>query len=238
MRILISAPRKSGSPRLRCLLASAYRLETLGPRDAPPEADAGQVAAWLTGFPEESVASVDYAWSAPLAEAAGISGVSLIAIMRHPFDLFVSNYDIAQQRAARNKDKPGDDSPWSSLAGRPLDGPDILAYARNGFSSEVAWLRGWRQSGASIVRFEQLEVDPVGAMTQLQDHLDPLERATIARSVEMCPPESFIISRPFRGRRMGNLSAGSWSDRLPDGLKAALRERFAEDVRDLGYDVG
>lgn len=237
MRILISAPRKSGSAQLRCLLASAYRLEMLGPRDAPAETDASQVVSWLATFPERSVSSVDFAWSAPLADAANVSSVSLVAVIRHPFDLFVSNYDIAQQRATRNKSKPAAAEHWSRLAGRPLDSPDILAYAREDFSSEVAWLRGWHNSGASIVRFELLESDPARTIAQLQNHVDSLDSVTIARSVEMCPPESFIISRPFRGRRMGNLSAGSWSDRLPDALKIVLRERYAEDVRDLGYEV-
>lgn len=237
MRVLISSPRKTGSALLRCLLASAYELNILGRRDAPASTDAAAVSSWLADFPDQSVASVDYPWSTDLADAAADRGISLVGILRHPFDLFVSNYDVAQQRARRKRGEAEDASLWPQLASLSLDDPALLAYARNGFGAEIQWLYGWLESGAGIVRFEELDASPARALESLQQHLGALESATIDRAVDMCPPESFIVSRPFRGRRMGNLSAGSWRERLPEALKATLRERYAADAERLGYEV-
>lgn len=237
MRVLISAPRKTGSALLRCLLASAYGLNILGRRDAPSSADDAQVSSWLADFPGQSIASVDYPWSTGLVDAATDRGIALVGILRHPFDLFVSNYDVAQQRAKRRKGESEDAALWPQLAGLELDDPAMLDYARDGFRSEIAWLHGWLTSGSGIVRFEELDASPAKAVESLEHQLGVVDSVTIERAVDMCPPESFIVSRPFRGRRMGNLSAGSWRDRLPDALQATLREHYAQDVESLGYEV-
>jgi hypothetical protein len=237
MRVLISAPRKTGSALLRCLLASSYGLNILGRRDAPSSKDAAAVSSWLADFPDQSIASVDYPWSNDLADTAAKRGIILVGILRHPFDLFVSNYDVAHQRARRKKADDEEAKLWPELAGLELDDPAMLAYARDGFDAEVQWLHGWSESSASIVRFEELDTFPAKAFSSLEQQLGALDSATIDRAVEMCPPESFIVSRPFRGRRMGNLSAGSWRERLPDALKATLRDQYAPDVERLGYEV-
>jgi hypothetical protein len=237
MRVLISAPRKTGSALLRCLLASAYGLNILGRRDAPSSTDTAAVSSWLADFPDQSIASVDYPWSTDLAKTTADRGITPVGILRHPFDLFVSNYDVAHQRARRKKVDDEDSKLWPQLAGLELDDPAMLAYARDGFDAEVQWLHGWRDSGAAVVRFEELDAFPAKAFSSLGHQLGALDSAAIDRAVEMCPPESFIVSRPFRGRRMGNLSAGSWRERLPEALKATLRERYAPDVERLGYEV-
>lgn len=237
MRVLVSAPRKTGGAQLRCLIAAAYGLAALTTRDAPAEPDIRQLAEWLADLPRQSVANVGYPWTPWLTEAASQHGISLVAILRHPFDLFVSNYDVAQQRAARKKAKPEDDPTLASLAQMSLEDTAMLDYARDAFAAEMQWLQGWQRSGTAIVRFEHLEAEPTAALASLAEKLGPLDSATIAHAVDLCPTDNVIVSRPSRGRRMGNLSAGSWPERLPEPLLAVLRQRYSSDVELLGYEV-
>lgn len=237
MRVLIAAPRKSGSARLRCLLSFAYGLTTAPSRGVPHQDDSEALERWLGDLPESSIVNTDFAYSPEFHEASERNAVSTVAILRHPFDLFVSNYDVAQQRALREKPATRVDVVWNQLAGNPIDDPAVLDYARDGFAGEVAWLTGWCESDAPIVRFEQLEADPAAALSTLSAFLGAVDDAGITRAVALCPAENAVHGRPERGRRMEALPAGAWHERLPAATVQILRDRFTADVRHLGYEV-
>jgi hypothetical protein len=236
MRILFGAPRKSGNAQFRCLLATAYGLQPISPRDAPRGADSLGIAAWISGLPEKSVAGTSYECS-PEVVAAKAHGVTLIGILRHPFDLFVSDFDVAQQRATRNKETAGDAAIWKQLSGHTLEDPDILEYASNGFSDEIAWLQSWQQGANAWVRYERLEADPAAVLADLTSLLGELSPSAISHAVAMCPAENLVVSRPERGRRMEALAAGAWRARLPEALWKLLYDRYEQEVRGLGYEV-
>ncbi|MFT4036885.1 MAG: hypothetical protein QM692_01795, partial [Thermomicrobiales bacterium] len=141
MRVIIAAPRKSGSAQLRCLLAMAYGLKA-PVSDAPSQATPESVQTWLDESADNSVATCDFA--APLlADAARAAGVSVVAVIRHPYDLFLSNYEVAQQRASRNRDEPETAGAWAQLAGLDLTSTEVEEYARVSFGEELRWLRDW-----------------------------------------------------------------------------------------------
>jgi hypothetical protein len=235
MRVVIAAPRKTGNAQLRCLLAAAYGLELVSSRDAPDDTDFSRVASWLGDLPNRSVAHTSYRHTAELETLAAKLGITLVAVLRHPFDLFVSIHEIAQRRS----DKKGrqTDAAWAPLEGTELDNPMVLAYLREGFSEEIAWLMDWYDSGVPIVRFEVLEADPSRALTGLSAHLGPLDGDVVARAVAICPAENLVRSSPIRGRRMPAVSAGAWRERLSDEHIAILRDRYGDDVKRLGYEL-
>lgn len=235
MRILLASPRKAGNARLRCLLATAYTLRSIDARDAPPEDDYDEVAAWLKGLADRSIVNTSYRYTADLAAMAERLGIALVAILRHPFDLFVSNHDVAQQRNRRGREAP--DAAWQELVGAELDDPAVMDYVRDGFWRELEWLAGWQESGLPSVRFEQIEADPGAALAHLSTRLGPLDDAAISHAVALCPGESVILSRPERGRRMPVLPSGAWRQRLPAATLALLQEHHAEAVQRLGYET-
>jgi len=237
MKVLIAAPRKSGSARLRCLLSFAYTLTSAPSRGVPDQDDTDALAGWLGGLPESGIVSTDFDFTPEFREASIRHAISLVAILRHPFDLFVSNYDVAQQRALRGKPATRDDAMWSPLVGKSLDDLDVLDYARNGFAGEITWLHRWHESDTPTIRFEQVEADPAGALTALTAALGAIDDAGIARAVALCPAENTVQNRPERGRRMEALPAGAWQERLPTATLHILRERFTADVRRLGYEI-
>lgn len=234
MRVVISAPRKTGGAQLRCLLSMAYDLKA-PPVSAPASSDAGEIASWFAGLPAESVSTCDLPF-ATLANVATSSNVHLIGVIRHPFDLFVSNYDVAQQWAARGHEDHEGHHAWSALSGEDLGSETTLAYAATGFASDVGALREWADS-SNAIRYEDLIEDPAAVLASLCFVLGPLTGEQIAHAAELCPAENVVASRPGRGRRMPSLPPGAWRERLPSTLVMTLRERYSEDVKALGYDV-
>jgi hypothetical protein len=233
MRIVVSAPRKSGGAHLRCLLSMAYDLKA--PSVSAPQSDvAGAISEWLSNLPDRSVSTCDLPY-AVLATAAADADVRLIGVIRHPFDLFVSNFDVAQQRAARGREDTEGDRPWSILAGQELDGDVTREYATGGFGDEIATLRDWAAAGVAV-RYEDLLRDPASALRALAGSLGTLSDDQVEHATVLCPAENVVLSRPGRGRRMPSLPPGAWRDRLPDLLLQTLREKYGGDVTALGYE--
>lgn len=234
MRIVISAPRKSGGAQLRCLLGMAYELKS-PPTSAPAAGDAAVVSEWVAGLSEKSVSTCDLPYTA-LNEAASAARVHLIGVIRHPFDLFVSNFDVAQQRAARGHDDDGDDRAWNILTGEALDGEIAQSYAATDFAREIGALRDWAIDGDAI-RYEDLLAAPDAVLHTLSRTHGPLTVEQIAHAVRLCPAENIVASRPGKGRRMPALPPGAWRERLPLPLLDTLRHQYGVDVAMLGYDA-
>jgi hypothetical protein len=218
-------------------------LELISSRDAPEDADFREVASWLGQLPDGSVVNTSFCYTAQLETLATKLGITLVAVLRHPFDLFVSIHEIARQRSERSarseKKERGPEvvATWQPLVGKGLDDPGVLSYLREGFADEIAWLREWHGSGVPLLRFELLESDPSRALAGLATRLGPLDEDVIARAVAFCPTESLVRSSPVRGRRMPALPAGVWRERLSDDHIAILRERYSNDVARLGYEL-
>ncbi len=234
VRIVISAPRKSGGAQLRCLFSMAYGLKA-PPVSAPTGYEPATIAKWLLDLPEKSVSTCDLPIS-DLAGAASASGIQLIGVIRHPFDLFVSNFDVAQQQAARGREDGEGDHAWSVLSGKGLESDVAQEYAASGFASEVKALRDWASQGR-IVRYEDVLVDPSAVLTSVSLTLGALTEEQIGHAVSLCPAENVVLSRPGRGRRMPSLPPGSWRERLPANLLHSLRSSYGADVAALGYDA-
>lgn len=234
MRIVISAPRKSGGAQLRCLLSMAYDLKA-PPVAAPAPGDGPAIAEWLAALPENSVSTCDLPYMV-LSATALSPGVQFVGVIRHPFDLFVSNFDVAQQRATRGRDDDESNYAWSVLSGESLDGDVARGYAASGFASEVEALRDWAAESVAI-RYEALLSEPEAVLQTLSLRLAPLAAEQISLAVSLCPAENVVVSRPGRGRRMPALPPGAWRERLPGALLTALQERYGADVTALGYDA-
>jgi hypothetical protein len=234
MRVLIASPRKTGNAQLRCLLASAYGLELVGSRDAPNGSDITTVGSWLEDFPVRGVVHTSFHHSPELMTLLADHGVSAVAVLRHPFDLLVSIHEIAQRRSGKKGRQLQEADPWAPLAGRELEDPAVLEYAIDGFSDEIA--EGWHESGAPLVRFELLEAAPSQALAYLATALGQLDDDQIARAVAGCPPENLVWSSPVLGRRMPPVPSGAWRERLTSMQLSVLRDRYGDEVRQLGYE--
>lgn len=234
MRVVISAPRKSGGAQLRCLVSMAYDLKA-PPLSAPPTSDPAAIVAWLSALPDGSVTTCNFPRSL-LGEPAIAAQIQLIGVVRHPFDLFVSNFDVAQQRAARGRDDETGDATWAVLSGEELGSEMVQHYATADFAAEVDALQDWSRN-VPAVRYEDLLEDACSTLRSISHVLGPLSDEQMARVVGLCPADNVVASRPGRGRRMPSLSPGSWRERLPEAVLQTLRANYGAEVSALGYDA-
>jgi hypothetical protein len=237
MRVLIAAPRKTGNTQLRCLLAAAYGLDAIGSRDVPRDDDKTAIASWLAEMPKGGIVNTGYAFTPRLAALAGEHGVTLVGVIRHPYDLFVSNYEIAQHRASRDTDESSPLGVWAALAGKPIDDATVLTFLHDDFREDMDWLIGWLDSGAPLVRYERLAADEAATLTELSQGLGRLSAKQIDRALAACEAPPVYRARPSRGRRMPALPPGSWREQLSEAHLAILRDRYGDDIRRLGYEV-
>jgi hypothetical protein len=235
MRVLIAAPRKTGNAHLRCLLATAYSLTNADARSVPDDSDLARVDTWLNDLPEDAVAQTDYRFTPGLGALATGHDVTLVGIIRDPRDLYVSTNEGAQRRGGR-EDVGQHPSGGNRLNGQPLASDAALGYLSDGFADEIAWLRSWDDSGMPLVRYEELQANPASVLQELSASLAPLTPEQIAHAVDLCPPGNIVYSHPGRSRRMPEIPPGAWRERLSDAHLAIFRDRYADDVRGLGYE--
>lgn len=237
MRIVIAGPPKSGNVWLKCLLAAAYGLEKVGPREAPaptPEA----FAAWVGRgrFRDGVVFHRHFDYSPALADAVAAVPARLATILRDPYDAFVSLYFNLQHHAEDPRRLTGG---RHLLIGRPLDHPDVLAYLRqDGFRGHLEKANAWARSGRSaVVRYEDLHRDPVPTLARLAAALGPIDHGAIAPAVAACTAENMRHRRRGRGRHVRAAVVGDSRHRLGPAHLALFRDRYGDLIRGLGYEV-
>ena len=230
LRILVAAPRKSGGAQLRCMLAYVYGLGVGDARSKSLNDDAAEV-------PPGMVVATHQAYSPAFAASAIGSDVRLLAVVRHPYDLFTSNYLNAQHRDKRGGAASDEQTPFALLRGRPIDDLTVLGYLEDGFGEQISWLLGWQASGATLVSYERLIADPAQTLRALTEHIAPADDARVERAPLVCPAESLVRSRPGAGRRMPALAPGGWRDHLTEAHLAILRARYGDATRALGYEA-
>jgi hypothetical protein len=234
LRIVVAAPPKTGNMWIKCLLASIYDLQWLPsasiPRDSSPEAFRELVEGGT--FPRGSIFHRHYAYSSEFCRAAETASVHIVTIIRDPYDLFVSMYFHAQNfpdRAQR------ENRPLAAVIGKPLDHPDVLGYLGRDFGASLEMANGWIQSGRSIlIRYEDLHRDPVAALMRATDRIRAVPRAVIERAIEACRADQMRQRMPKHVRAA---TVGDSKQRLGPEHLAVFRERHADLIRALGYEV-
>lgn len=239
MKILIVAPPKTGNSWLKCLLATAYGLDWLTSETVPAGTDVADFRRWVEsgGFPEDGVFHHHYDWSPELVAVAKAHGIHLATILRDPYDMFVSRYFFTQAQAD-NPNRPDKGAAHDAMIGEPIDAPAALAYLADGFSGQMRKGIEWLQSGDSVVvRYENLHDDPVAELTRATDRIAPLPPERIAAAIEACTADALLQRRKGLRRRIRSATVGDWRNHLTEAHLALFRERHADAIRALGYEV-
>jgi hypothetical protein len=241
MRILIVGSQKAGNVWLRCLLAEAYDLRILAEKQKPAKPPGLHTfSEWVAagGFPDGTIIHQHYNYSPELADAASAIPAQIVTIVRDPYDVFVSYYYAVQTRKGRLL-RRGGGFQRDLLIAKPLDHPDVLQYLRDGGERQHMRLPlGWITSGRSaVVRYEDLHRDPIGALAQLEPHLGPVPAETRERTVEACSVENMRKMEVVRPHHIRVAKVGDSRDQLNEEHLAIFRERYANLIRALGYEV-
>ena len=234
MKVVIVSPPKSGANRLRCLLAAAYGFRVLDARDAPVSAEPPELAHWLTSLPDHSVTHTSLPFDEALPARAAELSVPLIAIIRHPFDLFVSNQAVRSNRKqrkslrARNRD--------SSLQEPDFNREDEPRDPVVELAGDVQALLDWSDSAMVTLRYEDILERPDAVLSKVSKVIGELNDIQIAHAVKLCPAEQRIVSSSNRGARMAEIAPGTWRDAIDPSTLTQLQSSFELSVVSLGYE--
>jgi hypothetical protein len=238
MRILIASPPKTGNMWLKCLLGSIYDLEWLKDGEVPPRPEPVLFEEWVErgGFRDGTIFHQHYRCSDEFCHAVEAVPAHLVTIIRNPYDAFVSTYFTIQQRAANgNLGK----SRSTVLAGKPLDHPDTLAFLESGgYRGNLRRADEWLHSGrATVLRYEELLRDPMGTLTRVSEQIAPVAPERIARAVEECSAENMRQRSRAMARHVRMATVGDSKNHLDEQHLRIFRERYADLIRRLGYEV-
>jgi hypothetical protein len=238
MRILIASPPKTGNVWLKCLLGSIYDLKWLKDAEIPSRPEPDLFEEWVEqgGFRDGTIFHQHYRYSEEFCRAVEAVPAHLVTIIRDPYDAFVSTYFTIQQRAAEGKLGK---SRSTALAGKPLDHPDTLAFLESGgYRGNFRKAADWLHSGRAVVlRYEELLRDPMGTLTRATDQIAPVVPERIAHAVEECSAENMRQRGAGMAKHVRTATVGDSKKYLGEEHFRIFRERYADLIRGMGYEV-
>lgn len=238
MRIVINGPPKQGHRWLKCILGNIYGLSVMG-GSRKPESRPNRVREWIAagGFPDGSIYHQHVRFSPRLCDALESAPAHLVAVVRDPYDAFVSFYYWVQDRAEHGegfkKERPRHD-----IIGKPLDDPEVVAYLAEEYESMLLQAVEWVMSGrVPVVRYEGLHRDPLAEVRKVTDLIEPVADERITQTLEFCSAANMRERSQRLARHVRSGVVGDSKQRLTEAHLAVFRDRFPDHVRALGYEI-
>jgi hypothetical protein len=238
VRIIIAGPPKAGNVWLKCILAHIYDLRPLLNRETPKRPQLHLFKEWLDAgqFPDGTIFHQHYDYSPELADLIAAAPAHAVTIIRDPYDGFVSSYFTIQQhqddgmRSGRRTDV---------MVGKSLGDPEVIAYLRHGgFRNNMRRAKEWLESGRTlVVRYERLHSDPIVELRAVTDQIQPVPDERIAFAVESCSAENMRKMGGERSKHVRAAKVGDSREKLNPEHLAVFRERYADMIQALGYEV-
>ena len=239
MRIVINGPPKQGNRWLKCLLSTVYDLKILGGSHTPLTRP-NEWQSWIEagGWPDGTILHQHNRFSRRLVRIIGAVPAHLVTIVRDPYDAFVSYYYWVQDRAENEPEKERI-RPRNSLIGRPIDDPAVLAFLADEFGQQILIRANeWVHSGrAHVIRYEALLKDPVDEFGRLTEKIVAVPPERVVQAVEECKAENMRQRNAKLSRHVRTATVGDSKARLSEPHLAIFRDRYADLVRSLGYEV-
>lgn len=233
LKILIVSTPKTGNTWVKNLLSTIYGLPIvqIGPRFDPAEVDA-LGPRWVT--------HQHYTAQPQIIEYAQRNNVEFVTTIRHPGDALVSKFHFVRNFVDRLTFSDIDLSPLMSRDDDAM-GEHTAYYAKHGFPISLDISLGWMRTARShVVRYEDLWRDPVDALTQLTDSLQPVPQDRIERATDLCDIQ---MLRRFRDDAEGKFfrkgGPGNWRYELPASIIDVFRhqEPYPDLFKALGYTL-
>jgi hypothetical protein len=235
---VIAGPPKAGNVWLKCILAHMYDLTPLTPHETPARPQYPLFREWVADgqFRDGTIFHQHFDYSDELADAIAAVPAHSVTIVRDPYDAFVSSYFTIQQHAddemrrGRKRDK---------IVNKSLDDPAVLDYLRHGgFGNNMQRAKQWIESGRTVVvRYEALHRDPIAELSKVAEQIVPVAREKIEPAVEACSAENMRKLGGGKSKHVRAAKVGDSRDRLGEAHLAIFREKHADLIRALGYEV-
>lgn len=239
MRIVVSAPPKSGNHWIGCLLSQMYGLDWPTPGGHAATASPETLSAFVArgGFPDGSMFHHHTRFHRRLCDGIDAIPAHNVTIVRDPYDVFVSMYFWEQERTSRGlgRDQP---RPRNAMYDKPLDHEDVIGFLADGFGPHIARANGWLHSKRAIpIRYEELHDDPIGALSRVTSQIEPVPVERIEAAVDACRAELVRQRDEKMTWHVRSARVGDSREKLGEVHLAVFRERHADLIRQLGYEV-
>jgi hypothetical protein len=238
VRIIIAGPPKAGNVWLKCLLGHIYDLRPLSKQETPQRPEFLLFKEWVEagGFPDDTIFHQHYDYRTEFVDLIDSLPAHTVTIIRDPYDGFVSSYFTIQQhkddglRSGRRTDV---------MQGKALSDPAVLGFLRNGgFRNNMRRAREWMESGRTlVVRYERLHTDPIAELRSVTDKIEPVADEKIAAAVEACSADNMRKMGGEKSKHVRAAKVGDSREKLNDEHLAIFREKYAEMIEALGYEV-
>lgn len=239
MRIVVSAPPKTGNHWIGCLLSTIYELHwpVEGAHAAVSTPDTLAEFVEAGKFPDNAMFHHHAKFTPRLCNVIDAIPAHNVTLCRDPYDVFVSMYFWEQERSARGlgRDQP---RPRQAMYGKAIDHADVLDFLGNSFGAHINRALGWQESGRAIpIRYEELHRDPVDALTRLTDSIAPVSQETIRRALDACRADRVRQQDEKMAWHVRSAKVGDSRGKLTEAHLAIFRDQHGSLIRQLGYEV-
>ena len=239
MRIVVSAPPKTGNHWIGCLLSTMYELawpvEGAHAAVSSPDTLAEFVAAGK--FPDDAMFHHHSKFTARLCNVIDAIPAHNVTLCRNPYDVFVSMYYWEQERSTRGLGRD-QARPRHAMFGKPIDHQDVLDFLATSFGAHINRAIGWQVSGRAIpIRYEELHEDPVTALKRVTAAIEPVSDDAIRRALDICRADRVRQQDAKMAWHVRSAKVGDSRDRLSEAHLVIFREQHGDLIRQLGYDV-
>ena len=235
MKVLIAGPPKTGNVWIEAILADVYGLEIVNAPYIPWDPASLREFVAMGLFREHMIFHQHFDTDPMVLEAVQRANCSVVTPIRNPYDTFVSLYHYMQ----RFGDAFGRE--WvaeSVLANRPIDDPAAIDFIPTVFRSRVQMGVDWIETGQSlVVRYEQLQSDPVATVRAVTDAVGPVGDETIAAAVENNGADAMRARDELYARHIRVAQTGDWRNHLNERHLLAFRRGLGDLIVRLGYEV-
>ena len=242
MRIVVSSPPKMGNKWLKCQLSHVYGL-TWRMGDDTPDTNPERFEEWVAeGNFEDGVIFHQHCRFTPkLCDVVDAVPAHHVTVVRNPYDTFVSMFywlsTRAEQDRRKGKQRPKQ-RPKDVLIGKELGDPEVLDFLRGKFGDYIVRADEWTSSGRAVVaRYENMIADPVAELKRVTDQIEPVDLATIEAAVEACTAENMRKMSEKMSTHVRSGKVGESREKLSEAHFAIFRERYADLIEKLGYEV-
>jgi hypothetical protein len=242
MRIVISSPPKMGNKWIKCLLSRVYNLQWIIGEDSP-DTNIERFDLFVSEgrFPDNTIFHQHCKYKPKICDVIDEIPAHLVTIVRDPYDAFVSMYHWIQTRSdydrergrVRKKERPRD-----AMVGKAIDDPLILDYLADGYGQQIQRAQEWVTSGrAIVVRYEDLHCDPVAALTQVTNQIEPVDTARIEQAIEACSVDNMRKMSKRMSQHVRAAKVGESRETLSEPHLEIFRDKYGDLLTSLGYEV-
>ena len=238
MRLMIAAPRKTGNAQLRCLLASHMDWSSSARAMRQPARISRKSLPGCRSCPIEVLPTPPFAILLSSNHSAAENGIRLVAVLRHPFDLFVSIYEIAQRRSNKTERQRAVAVPWAHSRVESLTTPRCWHTCETGSLTKLLGSRDGTKAVSQYCASSSCKQLRSGRSRNWNLNLDRLMmRRSYARS-RSARPRTLVRSSPVRAPRACRLYRQAYGESVYRmTMSLILHERYGDDVRQLGYEL-